>query len=189
MGKESEAMDNNQRAGAGRAGKKRLGRLFASLLCRLLGTVILLIVIAVAASIVIPQIRGFEIYHIISGSMEPEIPVGSALYINTKTPPEDVKEEDIIAFESDDSLMVHRVTGNQAAGGYFNTKGDANEGEDLSEISYDQYVGRVVRHIPYVGQIMMIFTTAIGKVYILCFEACGVLLNILAGRLHWTEEG
>ncbi len=165
-----------------KTGKKRLS-LLASILCRLLGTCILLIVIAVTASIVIPQIRGIEVYHIVSGSMEPEIPVGSAVYINTNIPPEDVKEKDIIAFESGSSLVVHRVTANQIVEGYFNTKGDANEGEDIAEVNYDQYTGKVIRHIPYVGEIMMIFTTSIGKIYVLCFAACGALLNILAGNL------
>lgn len=163
--------------------KRRRGRWIPAFLCRLLGTVILLIVILVTASIVIPQIRGYEVYHIISGSMEPEIPVGSAVYINTNTLPEDVKEKDIIAFESGESLVVHRVTRNQIVEGYFNTKGDANDEEDFNDIPYSQYIGKVVRHIPYVGEIMMIFTTGIGKVYVLCFAACGALLNILAGRL------
>ena len=101
------------------AAKKRRGSWIPPLLCRLFGTVILLIVIVVTASIVVPQIRGFEVYHIVSGSMEPEIPVGSAVYINTNTPPEDVEEKDIIAFESGDSLVVHRVTRNQIVEGYF----------------------------------------------------------------------
>lgn len=168
--------------------KRKIGPVIASVLCRLLGTLILLIVIAVTASIVIPQFRGIEVYHIVSGSMEPEIPVGSAVYINTKTSPENIAEKDIIAFQSGDSLVVHRVTKNQVVEGYFHTKGDANEGEDLTEVTYDQYVGKVIRHIPYVGQIMMIFTTSIGKVYVLCFAACGALLNILAGTLGKRRE-
>lgn len=168
--------------------EKNVGKLIFSVLCRLVGTIILLLVIAVTASIVIPQFRGYEVYHIVSGSMEPEIPVGSAVYINTNIPPEDIVEKDIISFESGDSLVVHRVTRNQVVEGYFNTKGDANEGEDLTEVSYDQYVGKVVQHVPYIGQIMMIFTTSIGKVYVLCFAACGALLNILAGAVGSRHE-
>ncbi|MBQ9156982.1 MAG: signal peptidase I [Eubacterium sp.] len=163
--------------------KKRKGRWIPAFLCRLLGTAILLIVIAVTASIVIPQIRGIDVYHIISGSMEPEIPVGSAVYINTRIPPEDIKEKDVIAFASGESTVVHRVTRNQVVEGYFNTRGDANDEEDFNDIGYNQYIGKVVNHIPYVGEIMMIFTTSIGKVYVLCFALSGALLNLLAGRL------
>lgn len=167
--------------------KKKLSRI-VPVLCRLAGTAILLIVILVTASIVVPQIRGYQVYHIVSGSMEPEIPVGSAAYIDTKIRAEDVQEKDVIAFKSGSSLVVHRVVQNQIVEGFFRTKGDANEGEDLSEIPYKDFVGRVYRHIPYVGQIIMIFTTGIGKVYVLCFALCGVLFNMLGHRLSQNRK-
>lgn len=161
--------------------KRRL--LIASILLRIVGSAILLLVIAVTASVVVPQIRGFEVYHILSGSMEPTIPVGSVVYIDRNSKPEKMKEKDIIAFSSEGDIVVHRLVQNRVVEGLLRTKGDANEQEDLFEIPYKNFRGKVVKHFPYVGQIMMIFTTGIGKFSVLCFAACGALMNILAGRL------
>ena len=154
-----------------------------AILFRVIGTLILLTVIGVTASIVIPQMRGYEVDHVVSGSMEPNIPVGSAVYVNKKIKPVDIEEKDIIAFKSGSSLVVHRVLQNQKVDEIFRTKGDANEGEDLHEVPYRDYEGKVVKHVPYIGQIIMIFTTGLGKISVLCFAACGLMLNILAGRL------
>ena len=172
---------------ASKAAKKKIRQkrrlLFASILLRILGTAILALVIAVTASVVVPQVRGYDVFHIISGSMEPTIPVGSVVYINTKAQPEDLKEDDIIAFTQEGEIVVHRVVRNLIVEGKIRTKGDANPEEDLFEIPYKNFRGRVVKHFPYVGQIMMIFTTGAGKFAVLCFAACGALMNILAGRL------
>ena len=158
--------------------------MISSILFRLAGSAILLIVIAVTASVVVPQIRGYEVYHIISGSMEPTIPVGSMVYIDGKVEEEDIKKDDIIAFNSGSEIVVHRVLDNLILEGQFRTKGDANPEEDLNEIPYEDYRGKVVRHFPYIGQIIMIFTTGVGKISVLCFAACGAMMNIIAGRLN-----
>lgn len=152
-------------------------------LCNLLGTLILLLVIAVCLPLALPRFAGYEAYEVVSGSMEPEIPVGSVVYVKYAEP-QDVAEEDVIAFQSDSSVIVHRVVRNKVVEGEFVTKGDANAAEDLRTIPYSNLIGRVEYHFPIVGRLMSLYATRVGKVYLLLVAGCGVMLNMLAGRLR-----
>ena len=100
-------------------------------LCNILGTLILLSVILSCLPPAMARIRGDQIYNVVSGSMEPGIPVGSAIYVQA-VEPEAVEEGDVIAFYSGTSVIAHRVVRNQTVEGEFTTKGDANEQEDMN---------------------------------------------------------
>lgn len=151
--------------------------------CNIIGIVILAVVIAACVPIAAPRFMGYQSYNIMSGSMEPEIPVGSLVYVKPIAP-EDIETGDVIAFSSNDSVIVHRTVENHIVEGEIITKGDANEQEDMSPVAYQSVLGRVERHIPYLGQLMLILGSGIGKVCMLCLAICGILLNVLGGRLR-----
>lgn len=161
---------------------KKGGRLVPAL-CNILGTLILASVILSCLPLTIPRFLGYEIYEVVSGSMEPQIPVGSVIYV-APTAPEEIQENEIIAFWSGDSIITHRVMENHLVEGEFVTKGDANAAEDMREAPYDSLIGRVSRHIPVLGSLMALYTSTVGKAYAVCFSACGAMLNILAGRIR-----
>ena len=50
-------------------------------ICSVLGTAILIFIILICIPFTIPKFLGGQIYTVISGSMEPEIPVGSLVYV------------------------------------------------------------------------------------------------------------
>ena len=152
-------------------------------LCNLLGNLILLLVIVSCLPLTVPRLFGYEIYEIVSGSMEPEIPVGSVIYVKN-VQPEDIEEEDVIAFWSGSSVIAHRVMQNKVVEGEFVTKGDANAAEDLKAVSYSELIGRIEYHFPVVGRLMAVYTSNVGKIYVILFAACGVMLNMLAGCLR-----
>ena len=102
-------------------------------LCNVAGILILLSVIISCLPVTVPRLMGYEIYDVVSGSMEPEIPVGSILYVEGLAP-EDVEEGDVIAFWSNGSVVAHRVVKNKVVEGTFITKGDANAREDMNDI-------------------------------------------------------
>lgn len=143
----------------------------------------MLAVIAASLAITVPRFMGYGMYNIVSGSMEPEIPVGSVIYVE-EVRPEDVQEKEIIAFQSEDSIIAHRVVKNKIVEGEFTTKGDANAENDMRPVAYTQLVGRVARHYPMLGVMMEIYTSKVGKAYVICFAACGAMFNILAGRIR-----
>ena len=102
--------------------------------CSVLGTLLLIIIVTVYLPITVPRAFGYEIYTVISGSMEPAIPTGSLVYVKY-IQPEEIQTEDVIAFygtDADGSIVTHRVVSNSAAMGNFITKGDANSDNDMN---------------------------------------------------------
>lgn len=149
--------------------------------CTLIGTLMLITVIAAALPLTVPQFMGYDIYNVVSGSMEPAIPIGSIIYVK-KIDPADLNTGDVIVFNSGDSVVMHRVKENDILGGNITTKGDANDGEDLSKVEYEDVVGIVTRHIPTLGQLLILFGSTLGRICMICFAACGAMLNVLGAR-------
>lgn len=160
----------------------------APALCNIIGTVMLLAVIAASLAVTVPRLMGYGIYDIVSGSMEPGIPVGSVIYVE-QAAPEDIQAGDVIAFQSGESVIAHRVVENHVVEGSFTTKGDANAEEDMQAVAYQDLIGRVARHYPMLGDLMSVYSSKIGKAYIIAFAACGAMFNILAGRLRVRRKG
>lgn len=147
-------------------------------------------VILLCSLLVLPGMTGFHMYNVLSGSMEPAIPVGSLLYVRSGDP-EQVEDEDIIAFYGsleDSGIITHRVVKNNVVSGTFTTKGDANDKEDPTPVSYDNYIGRVTLSVPYVGHVLTIMTSLEGKIAAACIVGLGVILNVIGGRIGNKEE-
>ncbi len=162
--------------------EKKGGKLVPAL-CNILGTLILVAVIASFLPVTAPRLLGYEIYNVVSGSMEPEIPVGSIVYVKP-TEPTEIQPEDVIAFQKNGDTVTHRVVRNLQMEGEFVTKGDANAAEDLDEVPYAALIGRVEAHYPVLGNLMALYTSFLGKLYVLIFAACGAMLNLLAARMR-----
>ena len=163
------------------------GGKFIPALCNLLGTLILLFVLTVCLPLTLPRLLGYEVYDVVSGSMSPAIPVGSVIYVKP-VPPEDVLPGDVIAFRSEGAVVTHRVAENLFVEGSFVTKGDANETEDFDRVGYRDFIGTVTGHFPAVGRIMAVYADGIGKLYLLCLAACGVMFHLLAARIRTNRE-
>ena len=50
-------------------------------ICNILSTVVLVVLLAAAAIIFVPMLLGYKEMAVLSGSMEPAIPVGSLIYV------------------------------------------------------------------------------------------------------------
>lgn len=167
---------------SGNQRQKRGGR-FLPALFHILGTLMLIAVIAAMVPVTVPRLRGYEVFHVVSPSMTPEIPMGSIVYVK-EIRPDLVPEGDVIAFTSQGTVVIHRVVRNNNGENEFVTKGDANEAEDVSPVPYSALIGRVEKHYPYLGALMTIYTDNGMKILLLIVAACGGMLNILAGRLR-----
>ena len=187
-GKRSKKAKKQEAGSKGSSVSKRGGMLiYVPAFCSLIGTLMLLAVILLAVPLTLPNYMGYQVYNVVSGSMEPAIPVGSVIYVRDIDPVE-IEKGDIIAFQSGSSVIMHRVVDNKIVEGTFTTKGDANDSEDINEVPYASLVGIVVRHIPILGQLLTLFGSAFGRICMICFAACGALLNILGGRFRDTME-
>ena len=149
----------------------------------MLGIFLIVVVFALTLPLTLPRLMGYEVFDVISGSMEPAIPMGSVIYVRSAEP-EDVQVDDVIAFMDDGSVVAHRVVANRTSMGEFVTKGDANNTEDLFPVPYDALLGVVALHVPMAGAAMSLYSSPIGKMYLVMALACGIMLNVLADHLR-----
>ncbi len=165
----------------GSSGKRSRKRFPA--LCRFIGTFILIAIILAFLPLTLPRAVGWEVYEVVSGSMEPAIPVGSAIYVKAASP-EEIETGDIIAFQKNGSVITHRVAQNHPEEKEFITKGDANRTEDMTPTPYGSLIGKEIFHIPYAGVLMTVLSGTAGKIYAVLFAVGGVLLRMLGGILE-----
>lgn len=126
------------------------------------------------------RLVGITPYAVLSGSMEPALPVGALLFVQ-KTEFDQIQVGDIITFVQNAELEVatHRVVAVDSAARRLTTKGDANDTIDGSPVQEANLVGVVVFCIPKVGYFLNGITTVPG-VY---FAAAGVLVLLLGAFL------
>ena len=132
----------------------------------------------------VPRLLGIQSYTVLTGSMEPSIPVGSLIYAKY-TEPQTLAEGDVIVFnDSNASIPVtHRVVENDTQTGQIITKGDANAQEDFAPISYYDVLGKVLLHIPVLGRFLAPLGTLTGKIGMLAIIAAGLLLSALGRKI------
>ena len=153
-----------------------------AMICSALGTILLIAVILACIPLTVPRVMGYQIYSVVTGSMEPEIPVGSMVYVKSIAPKE-LKEKDVVAFyggRDTNAIITHRVVNNNLISGQITTKGDANKTEDMNPVSYSDVIGIVEYTIPKVGALAQIFTSTQGKIATAGVVGASVLLHIVA---------
>lgn len=124
------------------------------------------------------RLAGIEPYIVVSGSMEPEIHVGSVCFVDTNYIYQDIQENDIIAYRSEQGhLVTHRVIGVTKQG--LETKGDNNVLSDGITTTVQNFVGKTVFSIPRCGYVFQKLQTAQGKLLCVTWGICMLLLNRL----------
>ena len=159
-------------------------------ICSAIGTVLLIVLILACLPLTLPKAFGYQMYTVISGSMEPVLPVGSLVYVKYQEP-ESIEKKDIIAFygsNDSSSIITHRVVYNKKLSGEFVTKGDANKEKDMNPISYNQYMGKVVLMIPVIGGVAQTLTTGSGKLVLFSFIGLILLLEIVGNIIQKRHD-
>lgn len=151
----------------------------------LIGLVVLLAIALAGVRLV-----GWDIYVVLSGSMEPEYRTGSVIYVK-EADPEDLGVQDVITFRLDeDTIATHRIIeiteiDGQAA---FRTKGDANEREDAAAVPVSQVVGTPVFTIPYLGYLVEYIHSTSGRYATIAMGATLLFLVFLPDILFGEDE-
>ncbi len=140
-------------------------------------TAVLVAAIAIFAILLVgARLFGIQVYAVISGSMEPNYPVGSLIYVK-KAEPEEIKVNDVITFVLPNEMpATHRVIEIDNKNEYFKTKGDNNEEADGSPVHFKNLIGKPIFCIPYIGYAAHYIQNPPG-IYIAV--ACGAILLIL----------
>lgn len=157
-------------------------------ICKILMNIIILILILIATAMFVPKIFGYENFAIISGSMEPNMPVGSIVYTKTDSF-ENIEVGDVISFYmNDNTIVTHRIVEIDVAKKEFVTKGDANNAVDASSVEYNKVIGVVKFCIPFLGYIAMYIKTPLGIAIIFGIVFIILFLNFLPDLLKKEDN-
>ena len=141
---------------AGKKKEKHKTSLPGSILS-LIGTLIIVLTIILCLCLIVPRVAGMGAYVVVSGSMEPAIPVGSMVF-SAETDPQALEP-----------------------------KGDANEHEDIRPVPYVNVLGKVTLHIPYLGRAVSPLSTAMGKAGLIMVLIAGYMLSEAGARISRRE--
>lgn len=136
-------------------------------------------VLAVSAVILaaVPALFGWRTLVVTSGSMEPEVRAGDAVFLREDTG-HSAEVGDVVTFRPlrDERLTTHRVIGHRDIGGtlHLQTKGDANAAPDPNLVPADNVLGTVVFHVPGLGTLLAHAASPLGLL---------VLIGIPSGLL------
>ncbi len=124
----------------------------------ILTTVVVVVAVIVALLLVGVRIIGIEPYAVLSGSMEPEYPVGSLIYVKEVDPFELREGDDITYMLNEDTLSTHRIIEvvpdpEDKSVVRFRMQGIANDHADAQLVHCDNVVGQPQFHIPYLGYV------------------------------------
>ena len=121
-------------------------------------TVLTVVAILLAVALVGVRLFGFQVFSVLSGSMEPEYHVGSLIYVK-EVDYHELKSGDVITFMlSEDLVATHRIVDvfpdqDDPTVLRYQTKGDANEAADGTLVHYKNVIGTPVFTIPYLGYV------------------------------------
>ena len=153
-------------------------------------TVLLLAVMAVALPFSVPKLFGYQIYNVLTQSMEPAMPVGSAIYVK-RCDPQALEQGEIITFrlsEATGLVETHRVVENDTQARQLITKGDANALPDVDPVSYERVVGKVVMCIPVLGTVSEMLHSGPGVTACVAIFALAIILWTLADKTKKRER-
>lgn len=150
---------------------------------------------------------GLNFFAVVSGSMEPKIPVGSLIYAG-KYKLEDLKKDDIITFKVKDdktdnvSVVTHRIyevmkdektekikddqgkeTEKKIVSYEFVTKGDANNTIDQRTVPAANIIGLYNWYVPYVGYVTSFVQTGRGFLLLIILPALILIVWELASLI------
>lgn len=146
------------------------------------------VIVVTAVLLMILYLIGIRPYAVKTGSMEPTIKIASLCFVDRRVAFEEIREGDIIAFRSGEMLITHRAVAICDDG--IVTKGDANNAEDASMVTSDNYIGKTIFWLKEIGVTALYLQTLSGKLVfagaILLYILSGVLYDMVSSRKNST---
>lgn len=159
-----------------------------SKICSILSTLIIAVFAVVAGLLVLPMLFGCKNMAVLSGSMEPGIPVGAVVYVK-ETDMAAIEPGDVITYRlSGDTMVTHRVVSVDRDAQQLITKGDANEVEDANPVAFSEVIGKELFHVPLLGYLSIYIKTPLGIMAVCGVLIVLILLNFLPGVLSGEEK-
>lgn len=154
----------------------------------IISTAVMVVVIVFAFLLAGVRLFGLTPYTVITGSMEPQYPVGSIIYIK-KVSPGELKVNDSITYVVNGSIVVtHRIVeiipdeDNPTVVRY-RTKGDANNDADGTPVDFNSILGKPIFHIPVIGYVAYFVQHPPGSYVTVCALVLILALSFLPGLI------
>lgn len=120
-------------------------------------TSVVVAIAVLAITLIGLKLLGFRTFTVMSGSMEPEYPVGALIYVRPVNY-ESLKVGDVISYVANDekTVVTHRIVDvevdkDDSSVWRFRTKGDANAVVDSKLVHYKNVLGTPIIIIPLIG--------------------------------------
>ncbi|MBP2076797.1 signal peptidase I SipW [Oceanobacillus polygoni] len=164
--------------------KKLISRLTTALMFILL-IITLFAVISTQVADEEPNVFGYQLKTVLSGSMEPDIQTGSIILIDPTNGETQFKTGDVITYKSSDEILItHRIHEVQNNAQQYITKGDNNNATDTEPVLAENIVGKYTGFtVPYAGYVAHFANTEQGAVLLLILP--GFLLLAYAIIILW----
>lgn len=149
-------------------------------------TILVSLVVLFAVLLVGVRVFGVQVYAVISGSMEPDYPVGCLIYVKQADETE-VGVDQVVTFAlADGTVATHRIVRMDEEKRLIYTQGDANDDED-APFSYDNLIGKPVFMIPLLGYVAFFIQHPPGS-YIAISISLILLILVFLPDLFKTEK-
>lgn len=151
-------------------------------------TITLVVAVLILVVLLVPRLFRYNIYAVLSGSMEPNYHVGSVVYIKSADPSTIVVGDTIAYYLNEETIVTHRVVSVDTENEAFITKGDANQKEDAVPVSFSKVVGVGKFTIPFLGYLSVGMQTKKGIYLCAAILIILILLQIFAELARPTKE-
>ena len=157
-------------------------------ICGFFSTILMVVLLALAAVLIVPVILGYTELAVLTGSMQPTIPVGSLVY-GKPVEASELKAGDVCTYYLSDgeTFVTHRVMSIDPDAQTLVTQGDANEDPD-GDIQFSQVYGRADFHLPYLGIAIQNSRTPVGIMTICGVVMLVILLNFIPAIIDAAED-
>lgn len=166
---------------------KRILKWGSNVITVILGVVLILTVYAAVTSKIngVPKLFGYQMYEVLSGSMEPGIHTGSVIFDKSDIDVKSLKVGDVITFKApgdSNKLITHRIIQVKTVNGMpsFQTKGDANQAQDKDLIPTANVVARYENiTIPYLGFYLNFMKSKLGIILLVIVPGALLILSTM----------
>ncbi len=154
-------------------------------------TVLVVLVVLLAVLLVGMRVAGYQVFTILSGSMEPTYHVGSVIYVKPADPQTIQPGTPITFMLNENTVATHRVVEvvpDEEGALQFRTKGDANDAVDGGLVHYKNVLGVPRFSIPYLGYLASYIQTPPGRYVAIAAGAVLLLLVFLPDVIFGSKK-
>jgi signal peptidase len=146
--------------------------------------IIMAAMVLVALAIVIPNLYGVKTLAVLSNSLEPNIKMGSMVFV-TPTKPAEIEIGDFISYTINvEKLVTSRVTKIDVINKLFSVEDDLSGASEAMPVPFDSIIGVVKFSMPIMGYLLGYVLTSQGKIVVIT----GVLALIIIMALLGGQE-